>query len=312
MYNTETRRLLRVALTLATASGIAAGTEPVGQGRLSVAVTETDVEAIVRAVGGNQIDTCSLFRGCILRKDLRVEPGVRERLRSADAVVWTGFINESAAMERVTTRRERTKRPAWIDVSRGVTRVNVPLSTCFGYVDAALAPGDPFFWLNPLNGAIIARNVADGLSALRPEQRGFFLANADAFSKALDKDIARWKEDLKRLVHVRVFSTQCGWQNFARLGGPAWVVYKRTPGSLPEPRVLLDQVTQMKAEIVIVDPNTAPPYLAVFRERYGARAIEVPSSIETVPGATSYNSLFENLARRLVKTAEALKRSAKN
>ena len=311
MHSAKTRRLLRMALTLATASGIAAGTERAGQGRLTVAVTEPDVEAIVRAVGGNQLDAFSLFRGCILRKDLRVEAGAAERLRRVDAVVWTGFINESAAIERLNAGGERTRRPAWIDVSRGAARVNIPVSTCFGYVDAALAPGDPFFWLNPMNGAIIARNVAGGLSALRPAQRGFFLANADAFSKALDKDIARWKEDLKRLDHVRVFSTQCGWQNFARLGGPAWIVYKRTPGSLPEARVLLDQVTKMKAEIVIVDPNTAAGYMEALRERYGSLAIEAPSSIEAMHGA-SYSALFDNLIRRLVTTAEALKRGPKS
>ena len=74
-----------------------------------------------------------------------------------------------------------------------------------------LVSGDPFFWLNPQNGAVIARNIANGLGNLRPERRPYFLANADAFTKALNEDINRWKHQLSGLVNLRVFSTQCGW-----------------------------------------------------------------------------------------------------
>ena len=35
-------------------------------GPIQVAVTEAEIEAIVRAVGGDQVTTTHLFRGCIL------------------------------------------------------------------------------------------------------------------------------------------------------------------------------------------------------------------------------------------------------
>ena len=92
-------------------------------GKLRVAVTEPDIEIIVRAVGGNQVDTFSLFKGCILRKDLAVEPAVQDKLLKADAVVWTGFFNESAAINDVLGRPVAGSAPKgaerhWIDVSR--------------------------------------------------------------------------------------------------------------------------------------------------------------------------------------------------
>ena len=231
------------------------------KGRLLVAVTEMDIEAIAKAVGGDQIQTFSLFKGCILRKDLSVEPSVRERLIRADALVWTGFFNESAAISQSVKGLERpadAPRPSWIDVSKGAHRINVPTSTCEGYVEASFMPGNPFFWLNPRNGAVVASNVAEGLAEMRPDKKAYFLGNAEAFKRDLEERIARWQEDLKPLTGLRVFSTQCGWQNFSQIGGPTFIVCKGNPGELPAPGALVDHVNELKVQVILVDPNTPP------------------------------------------------------
>ncbi len=308
--------LVQLALTLAAIS-VAARAESPTHGRLSVAVAAPDVEAIVMAVGGSQVDTFSLFHGCILRKGLEVEPAVETRLTKADVIVWSGFLGESAAIQADLKRQADRgatpgDKPLWIDISRGATRVNVPVSPCFGSLDAGFVSGDPFFWLNPNNGAIIARNVARALGSLQPDKRKYYTANADAFAKALDNDIARWKEQLKPLAKLRVFSTQCGWQNFSRMGGPVFIVCKETPGSLPSPKLLVERLTQVKAEIVLLDPNTPPEYGTALREQPGLRVVDMPSSVEGKPSAKSYNDLFDNLVRTLLTAADAPKPGAGN
>jgi ABC-type Zn uptake system ZnuABC Zn-binding protein ZnuA len=277
-------------------------------GKVRVAVTEPDIEIIVKAVGGNQVDTFSLFKGCILRKDLSVEPAVHERLLKADAVVWTGFFNESAAINDVlggpvAGSAHKDARLFWIDVSKAAVRANIPTSTCSGYVDPSLMAGDPFFWLNPENGASIARAAAEGLGDLRPDKRGYFLANAEAFQKDLERDIARWKKELEPMTGLRIFSAQCGWQNFSKLGGPTFVVCKGTPGTLPTPQLLLDHIKEMKAQIILVDPNTPSEYGRAFRKDSGVKVIEVASSVEAIPGARSYSDLFDNLIKTLKEAA---------
>lgn len=295
------RQALFLAIVLIGVSRLAAALPPE---HLSVAVTEPDIEAIVAAVGGSEVDAFSLFSGCILRENLNVELGAQERLKKANVIVWTGFLYESAAIARSLDNpppilTEKTPKPSWIDVSRGTTRTAVPASDCYGYVDPKLMSGDPFFWLNPKNGVIIARNVVEGLSSIRPQKRAYFLANASAFTSALEKDIARWEKDLKTLSSLRVFSAQCGWQNFAKLGGPAFAVCKRAPGTLPTPEALVEEVKELRVQVVIVDPNTPPEYGQALRERSGIKVIEVASSIEKIPGATSYSALFDNMVQAL-------------
>lgn len=307
MKSTKTSRLLFLTIVLAIlqVNPLAAqtDTEP-----LSLAVTEPDIETIVAAVGGNQVSTFSLFKGCILRENLTVDPAVKSRLAKADIIVWTGFLSESAAINAGVEKAKpesigRTK-IRWIDVSKSAVRANVPTSSCYGPVDPNSISGDPFFWLNPQNGAVIARNVAGGLARVRPAKRAYFFANADAFSATLNKDIARWKEALKPLAHLRVFSAQCGWQNFSKLGGPAFVVCRETPGSLPTPQNLVDRVKQMRAQIIILDPNTPADYETAFREQPGFRVIEVASSIQNLPGAHTYSALFDNLVHALQDAAK--------
>lgn len=270
------------------------------EGRITVAVSVPDIEPIVKAVGGGQVDTVSLFRGCILRKDLQVEPQARGHLAGSEAIIWTGFLKESAAISSALRKGQKGDEPRWIDVSKGTARTNLPTSTCFGYVDFAFVAGDPFFWLNPENGSVIARNIAKGLSELRPKNRALFMANADAFQKSLTTDIARWKADMKPLHGLRIFSAQCGWQNFSVMGGPEFVVCKGTPGELPSPQSLLAHIRQMKADLILVDPNTPPEYVEAFREHAHVKVVEVSSSIETLHGTPTYSSLFDNLIRVLL------------
>lgn len=298
-------RIFRALLAFLALSGPAfAARTHQREGRVTVAVSVPDIEPIVRAVGGGQVDTVSLFKGCILRKDLQVEPEARGRLAGAEAVVWTGFLKESAAIS-AALRGGATKgeEPRWIDVSKGTARTNLPTSTCFGYVDFAFAAGDPFFWLNPANGPVIAQNVAKALGELRPKSRAQFMANAEAFKKALAGDIARWKTDLKPLHGLRIFSAQCGWQNFSAMGGPEFVVCKGTPGELPSPQSLLAHIRQMKADLILVDPNTPPDYVETFRAHANVKVVEVPSSIESIRGASSYSALFDNLVKVLLSQA---------
>ncbi len=304
------RGFLRVAgvaaamLALAVATRIERPARAEQERRLHLAVVTADIAAIVQRVGGGDVVTSNLFRGCILRKGLEVEVGALDRLVAADAVVWSGFFGESAAIHAAIERLPATRmaglsQPLWIDVSRDAVRVNVPSSSCDGFVDIQFMPGDPFFWLNPENGAIIARNVAAGLACLRPERGAYYAANADGFALELGGHIQRWRRELASLAGVKVFVAQCGWANLTRLGGPTIITCRTSPGTLSRADLLAEQINAQDVQIVVVDPNTPPEYSEVLRARTHARVVTVPSSIADLPGAHSYPALFDNLVQRL-------------
>jgi len=278
-------------------------------GKLSVAVTEPDIEAIVKVVGGDQISSFSLFHECILNKDLLVEPDALDKLVTADVVVWSGFFNESAAISRSLelldpARKKQMNTPEWVDVSKGVRRVQIrSINSCSGFKEESFMFGNPFFWLDPTNARLIARDTALGLAKIRPVKRAYFLANAKAFSDQINRDIDRWRKELAPLKGLKVFSTQCGWRYFASMGAPSFVVCKENPGKLPLPDLLADHINKMKVKVVMVDPNTPPNYAKIFKIKTKARLIIVPSSIYGIPGAETYQALFDNMIKALKKAS---------
>jgi ABC-type Zn uptake system ZnuABC Zn-binding protein ZnuA len=307
------RRVVLFTAVLTTAIAAAAWVgrawpNPSPSGPLRVATTEADIEAIVAAVGGPDVATFHLFRGCILRADLRVRPEVEPQLAGAEAIVWTGFFNESHAIQAwldalPAERRSKLQTPAWIDVSHGVQRVNVPASECDGYIEVQYMPGDPFFWLNPENGKMIARNVAEGLSQLRPARRPQFEANAEAFIRDLEQRIEGWKAELAPLGGLKVFSAQCGWQNLSRLGGPHFMACRKNLGQLRPPDELAAQLAPLGLDVIIVDPNTPAGYAEAFRAATAAEVVVIPSSIVDLPSARTYSSLFDSIVATLRGTA---------
>jgi ABC-type Zn uptake system ZnuABC Zn-binding protein ZnuA len=288
------------------------GAAVAGPPPLRVAVAVRDIETIVKDVGGGEVETFTLFTGCLLRRNLEVEASVQQRLLVADAVVWTGYQPEALAVRLAVSNSNDSEMrnswcPQWINVSRGATQVDAPVSSmaasCVGYVDVIISHGDPFFWLNPENGAVIANEVAKGLTKLRPTEKAGFAARASAFGAALRRSVVRWKEQLQSLANLTVFSTQCGWQNFARLGGPTFVVCKQVRGCVLAPQALVVYARQKKVNVVLLDSHTPAPVAQAFREAGGWRAFELPSSIEGISGAGSYADLFDAMIRTLKEAA---------
>ncbi len=159
---------------------------------LLVAASEPDVAAIVKEVGGIQVETFTLFHGCILKKQLAVDPAVKTKLLGADALVWTGFMPEAGAIRLAVgslpnSQEKKTWNPVWINLSKSTVQVDPAHASgggwCEGDVNEFTVHGDPFFRLNPENGAIMAREVARGLAKLRPDQRTYFDENAERLFK---------------------------------------------------------------------------------------------------------------------------------
>jgi hypothetical protein len=85
---------------------------------------------------------------------------------------------------------------------------------------------------------------------------------------------------------------------------------KGTPGELPSPKFLLEQVTQARVQIVLLDPNTPPEYGASFREQPELTVLDLPSTVGAVVSPKSYSDLFDNLVVSLHQAALSLEQRA--
>ena len=78
--------------------------------------------------------------------------------------------------------------------------------------------GNPHYWLDPLNGKVIARNIANGLERVDPADKATFEANLQTFYKNIDDKLNRniLCEGCKE-KKVEKLITKCGNEEMAKL-----------------------------------------------------------------------------------------------
>lgn len=178
-------RLLSALLVLALAL-------PAEDRRLRIVTTTTDLADITRSVAGDLAVVRSVASG---REDphfLNARPGFVAMAREADLWIRVGMELESGwegpVIEGSRNNRIRPGSLGHLDVSRDVLKLDVHThghpDRSAGHVHPA---GNPHYWLDPYNGRVIAKTVAERLVRLRPEQAETVRRNLAAFLRRLDE-----------------------------------------------------------------------------------------------------------------------------
>ncbi|MBI2192665.1 MAG: zinc ABC transporter substrate-binding protein [Planctomycetes bacterium] len=159
--------------------------------KIQVVTTLPDLKSIAEFVGGDLVTAVALSRGnedphyvtprpslmgLVNRADLFVEIGL-------DLELWTERVLEGARNPQV-----RVGSPGHVYASDGVPRREIPQSLSRSGGD--LHPqGNPHIWLDPLNGKILAANIAAGLKRVAPQHAAAFDARLQEFERRLDEKL---------------------------------------------------------------------------------------------------------------------------
>lgn len=165
-----------------------------------VACTGPTVEAIVREVAGDRVETFSLASGDQDPHFVSPTPSLMNRVRRADVLVEIGMQLEPWADEVANGSgnpdifRGAAGR---ISISAGVPKLEVPavLSREQGDIHPE---GNPHLWLDPVRARMLADNAARALAARFPADAATFEARARDFGRRIDE--ALFGKELLALV----------------------------------------------------------------------------------------------------------------
>ena len=76
----------------------------------------------------------------------------------------------------------------------GIGLLQVPTSANRGEGDIHIF-GNPHYWLDPLNGKVIARNIANGLERIDPSNKSTYENNLQAFFNNIDAKMKEWQAE---------------------------------------------------------------------------------------------------------------------
>lgn len=231
--------------------------------QIRVVTTIPDLADITKQIGKELVEVESLTRGVEFMHAVPVKPSFVPKLNRANILVAMGLDLEiswlPALLEPASNAKILPGQTGHIDCSTGITVLEVPKSVDRAEGDVH-PKGNPHYNLDPLNGKVIARNIADGLGRNYPQHKAIFEKNLAAYLSELDKAIARWQTLAAPLKGTKFVAYHSDWAYFANRFGLQQVgSIEVKPGIEPTPNHLIGLAQKMQQEkipLIIYGPQS--------------------------------------------------------
>jgi zinc/manganese transport system substrate-binding protein len=173
-----------------------------------------------------------------------------------------------------------------------------------GKVDASMGDvhpdGNPHYWLDPSNGAIVAHTIAEALSNVDPAHAADYRSRADQFAQAAEHKAAKGKA--LQLPVRSIITYHRSWSYFANAAGlKVEAEIEPIPGIPPTGKHLNEVVSiikQQKPLMVLQEPYFSLDAGQFLNRQTGVRVAVVSPSCKDLT-ADSYLAHFDELYSEL-------------
>jgi zinc/manganese transport system substrate-binding protein len=278
--------------------------------KLRVVASTPDVADITRQVGGDRISVETIAEGTQDPHKVPVKPSFVTKLNRADALVVQGLGLEHAfvpaLLEAARNDRIMPGAVAYIDASLYVKPLEVPSSQ--NRTQGELHPlGNPHFNLDPEQGKLMARAIAEGLERVDPSGASAYRDGLARFTALLDRKMAEWQKLAAPLRGLKIVSYHQDLVYLAERYGMEQVgTIEVKPGIPPTPghlEELLGTMQREKVKVIIREISYDPGTAQNLAERTGARVAKI-SAMAGGLGSPGYIESIEANLRSLVAAAQ--------
>ncbi len=276
--------------------------------KLQIATTTTDLAAVVKKVGQDQIEVFAIAKGTQDPHQVEAKPSFMIKLRSTDLVISQGLELESAWIVPLihgARNPKLTSKDGLFELAAELDPIEIPkgeISRAEGDVHPG---GNPHFQLDPIRLGKAAQLIAKRLGDLDPSQKDFFQKNANTFQKEMTEETKLWQERIKKsgvseiVTYHKTFSYFCD-----RFDIRCAVQLEPKPGIPPTASHIISVIEQMKKRkinVVLIENLYEDSVGAKLKNDIPNVVVKrVPVSVEGEPGVSTNEELIE----RLVKAVE--------
>jgi zinc/manganese transport system substrate-binding protein len=271
------------------------------QGKLNVITTTEDLASIAREVGGDRVTVESISRGYQDPHFVEAKPSFILKLQKADVLVTVGREMEIGWLPPLIQQSRNAKvqvgANGYVDASAQARILDIPQGQITRAMGDVHPQGNPHYWLDPENGKVVAKEIAEKLSQLRPNDRTFFEQRLNAFVTRLTDAEKRWAAMMAPYKGTQVVTYHRSFPNFAERFGLEVIGYvEPRPGIPPSPQHTLDLINEMKkrnVKLVLVEPYFDLKTPNSIGRATGAEVLVMPPSVGGVKDVTDYFTLFD-------------------
>jgi ABC-type Zn uptake system ZnuABC Zn-binding protein ZnuA len=273
---------------------------PAASAKVRVAASTTDLGSIAATVGGDQVEVATIARPNADIHRVEVLPSYMVRVSKARLYLKVGLGLDQWADQIIDGSHNGNLKI--VDCSEGITPLEVPT----GRVNASMGDvhpnGNPHYWLDPRNGAIVARTIADALSQVDPAHAADFAARAEAFGTQCEEKAKEGRLAAESLSIKDILTYHRSWSYMASAFGLRVLAeVEPVPGIPPTGKHLQDLVLLVKEHKVPL--LIAEPYFSDDAGNFLARETQIkvqqvsPSCDDAAPG--SYLAHFDRIIQML-------------
>jgi zinc/manganese transport system substrate-binding protein len=190
-----------------------------------------------------------------------------------------------------------------VDLSAGIAVLEKPTGPVSRAQGDVHPFGNPHYWLDPRNGVIMARRVAQQLKAIAPGDSVYFEQNFTTFENDLTNRRKRWEEQMAPFRGTELVTYHKEWEYLVKWLGLNVLGYvEDKPGIPPTPRhleELVQTMQQRKVKALLASNYTNPNVPKSIAEKTGAKLVMLASSVGGEESIRNYGDLFDSIVGKL-------------
>jgi len=276
-------------------------------GVIHVVTTTQDTKSITEIIGGNKVDVFGIATGYQNPHFVDPKPSYIIKLSNADLFVTVGLDLETGWSPSLLSSSRNPKiqkgSNGYVDASAGIQLMQVPSSINRAEGDIHIY-GNPHYWLDPLNGKQMARNICNGLEKISPENKIFFEANLKTFTETIDQKMKAWTAAMAKYHGTKVIAYHNEWCYFENRFGLQIIDFlEPKPGIPPTPSQLAKIIGEIKSnsiKVIISSPYFTSSSSDLVARQTGAKVLTLATSVGAFDDVKNYYDVFDYNIRQLV------------
>ena len=269
-------------------------------GTIKVVATLADLRSIAEFIGGNKVSVSSIATGYQNPHFVDPKPSYIINLSTADLFITVGLDLEIGWSPQLLTSSRNSKiqkgSPGYVDASINIPLMQVPTAANRAEGDIHIY-GNPHYWLDPMNGKIIARNIADGLERIDPSNRNYYETNLKAFDDKIDIKMREWLQKMLPFRGTKIIAYHNEWCYFENRFGLQIVDFMEPkPGIPPSPSQILKVIKEVKADnikLIVSSPYFTASSSDMVSQQTGAKKLTLATSTGAFDPIKNYFDLFD-------------------
>jgi zinc/manganese transport system substrate-binding protein len=281
--------------------------------KLRIMTTLTDFADIARQIGRDKVEVRSVMNGPESVHNVLATPTSMAYLNRADLFVHSGLDAEPWRDNLLKGARNPRVAPGKIgnvDMSIGIELLDTPTDLRGDRSKGDMhAFGNPHYTMNPANAQKMAATLVYHMAEVDPANADFYRENAVKFVEDVSRVDRELREKFSPYRGLKVVTFHQSLAYFAKAYDIVVVdTIEQKIGITPSPAEVEKVVRVMKendVKIVLVETFNSYALAKSVADRAGAQLVVMPTQVNAVPEAASFQELLQTAIDRLIAAATA-------